>query len=89
MVDQLTGGKTLPEEIISEVASKSDGVPLFVEELIHMVLESDLVELVDDNYELTGPLPPLAIPSTLQDSLTARLDRLGDARDTAFRREGA
>ena len=72
MVNRLTGGKTLPEEIISQVASKSDEVPLFVEELIHMVVESDLVRVVDNHYELTGPLPPLAIPSTLQDSLTAR-----------------
>ena len=46
-----------------------------------MVVESDLVRVVDDHYELMGPLPPLAIPSTLQDSLTARLDRLGDARE--------
>ena len=63
------------------MANKSDGVPLFVEELIHMVVESDLVRVVDNHYELTGPLPPLAIPSTIQDSLTARLDRLGEARE--------
>ena len=83
MINRLTGGKTLPEEIITQVASKSDGVPLFVEELIHMVVESDLVRTVDDHYELTGPLAPLAIPSTLQDSLTARLDRLATVREVA------
>lgn len=81
MVDRLTGDKTLPEEIITQVASKSDRVPLFVEELINMVIESGLVKIVDNRYELNGPLEPLAIPSTLQDSLTARLDRLSNARE--------
>jgi class 3 adenylate cyclase/tetratricopeptide (TPR) repeat protein len=83
MVDRLTGGKAMPEVVLSQVASKSDGVPLFVEELTRMVVESGLVKEVDDHYALTGPLPPLAIPSTLQDSLTARLDRLGSAREVA------
>jgi predicted ATPase len=55
---------------------KTDGVPLFVEELTKMVLESELVREGADGYELAGALPTLAIPSTLQDSLTARLDRL-------------
>ena len=50
--------------------------PLFVEELTKMMLESGLLRLEDDHYQLTGSLPPLAIPATLQDSLTARLDRL-------------
>ena len=81
MVGQLTGGKELPEEVISQVAGKSDGVPIFVEELTRMVLESGLLRELDDRYELTGPLPSLAIPSTLQDALTARLDRLAAARE--------
>jgi predicted ATPase len=59
------------------------GVPLFVEELVKMILESGLVQDEDDHYVLTGPLPPLAIPSTLHDSLMARLDRLAAARDLA------
>jgi tetratricopeptide (TPR) repeat protein len=83
MVDRVTGGKPIPEEVLSQVASKSDGVPLFVEELTRMVVESGLLKEVDDHYVLTGPLPPLAIPSTLQDSLTARLDRLASAREVA------
>ena len=82
MVGRLTGGRNLPEEIISQVAAKSDGVPLFVEELTRMVVESDLVRLVDDQYALTGSLPELAIPSTLQDSLTARLDRLSSVKES-------
>src|SRR5205814_5471533 len=48
-----------------------------------MILESGLLEGRGDRYELAGPLPPLAIPSTLQDSLTARLDRLGSPREVA------
>ena len=83
MVGRLTGGKTLPEEVLSQVAAKSDGVPIFVEELTRMLLESDLLKEVGDHYELTGPLAPLAIPSTIQDSLTARLDRLSSAREVA------
>ena len=62
--------------------AKTDGVPLFVEELIKMVLESGLVHEAEDHYVLTGQLP-LAIPATLQDSLMARLDRLGTARQVA------
>ncbi len=61
----------------------TDGVPLFVEELTKTVLESDLLRDADDRYELTGPLPQLAIPSTLRDSLAARLDRLGRGREVA------
>ena len=83
MVERVTGGKPLPAEVIAQIGTKTDGVPLFVEELTKMVLESDLVHAVNDHYELTGPLPPLAIPSTLQDSLMARLDRLAPVRELA------
>ena len=83
MVDKVTGGKALPAEIVRQIASKTDGVPLFVEELTKMVVESSLVAEVNGHYELTGPLPPLAIPSTLQDSLMARLDRLATVREIA------
>jgi TOMM system kinase/cyclase fusion protein len=83
MVEKLTGGKPLPREVVQQIVAKTDGVPLFVEELTKMVLESDLLTAVDEHYELTGPLPPLAIPSTLQDSLMARLDRLAMTREIA------
>jgi class 3 adenylate cyclase/predicted ATPase/energy-coupling factor transporter ATP-binding protein EcfA2 len=83
MVRNVTGGKALPAEVIQQIVSKTDGVPLFVEELTKMVMESDLVREVDGHYELNGPLPPLAIPSTLQDSLMARLDRLATVREIA------
>ena len=83
MVERVTDGKALPEEVVEQIVTKTDGVPLFVEELTKMVVESDFVRPVNDHYELTGPLPPLAIPSTLQDSLMARLDRLTTAREVA------
>jgi class 3 adenylate cyclase/predicted ATPase len=81
MVAQVTGGKALPTEVLQQIIGKTDGVPLFVEELTKMVLESELVRETADHYELTGVLPPLAIPSTLQDSLMARLDRLSTVRE--------
>ena len=63
--------------------AKTDGVPLFVEELTKAVLESGLLADEGDRYELAGPLPPLAIPATLQDSLMARLDRLAPVKEVA------
>jgi class 3 adenylate cyclase/tetratricopeptide (TPR) repeat protein len=76
---ELTGrvahGKALPPEVVEQVVAKTDGVPLFVEELTKMVLESGLLQERPERYALTGPLPSLAIPTTLHDSLMARLDR--------------
>jgi predicted ATPase len=83
MVRQLTGGKPLPAEVLAQVVARTDGVPLFVEELVKMILESGLVRAEADRYVLTGALPTLAIPATLQDSLMARLDRLATARAVA------
>jgi predicted ATPase len=83
MVTRVTGGRQLPAEVMAQIVAKTDGVPLFVEELTKNVLESGL--LVDDGegYRLDGPLPPLAIPSTLHDSLMARLDRLVKVKEIA------
>jgi class 3 adenylate cyclase/predicted ATPase len=83
MVSRVSGGKALPAEIMEQIVAKTDGVPLFVEELTKMVLESGLVSPKDGEYVLTGPLPPLAIPTTLQDSLMARLDRLVRVKEVA------
>jgi predicted ATPase len=83
MIEQATGGRQLPPEVVQQIVAKTDGVPLFVEELTKMVLESGLLTETDGHYELSGPLPPLAIPSTLQDSLMARLDRLASVRELA------
>src|SRR6266498_2767502 len=79
----VAGDKALPAEVIQQVVRKTDGVPLFVEELTKMVLETDLLREHEDHYELTGPLPPLAIPTTLHDSLMARLDRLAPVKVVA------
>jgi class 3 adenylate cyclase/predicted ATPase len=83
MVERVTDGKALPPEVVEQIVAKTDGVPLFVEELTKMVVESGLLTAVHDHYELSGPLPPLAIPATLQDSLMARLDRLSTVREIA------
>jgi class 3 adenylate cyclase len=83
MVERVTGGRKLPAEVLAQIVAKTDGVPLFVEELTKNVLESGLLIEDGERYRLDGPLPPLAIPSTLQDSLMARLDRLGTAKEIA------
>ena len=83
MIAEVAGGKAMPEEIIDEIAAKTDGVPLFVEELTKAVLESDLLDDAGDQYVLSAPLPPLAIPASLQDSLMARLDHLAPVKEVA------
>jgi predicted ATPase len=83
IVQRVAGGKALPDEIMQQVVQKTDGVPLFVEELTKMVMESGLLWETEGHYELTGSLPPLAIPTTLQDSLVARLDRLAAVKEVA------
>jgi class 3 adenylate cyclase/predicted ATPase len=83
MVAEVTGGRELPAAVLEEIVSKTDGVPLFVEELTKAVIESGLLEDECGRYTLTGPLPPLAIPTTLHDSLLARLDRLAPAKEVA------
>jgi class 3 adenylate cyclase/predicted ATPase len=83
MVSHVAGSKALPPEVVQQIAERTDGVPLFVEELTKTVLESGLVRDLGDHYELTGPLAPLAIPTTLRDSLMARLDRLASAKAVA------
>jgi class 3 adenylate cyclase/predicted ATPase len=83
MVDRVVGEKSLPTEVITQILAKTDGVPLFVEQLTKTVLESGLLNDVGDRYELVGTLPPLAIPATLHDSLVARLDRLAPVKELA------
>jgi predicted ATPase/DNA-binding winged helix-turn-helix (wHTH) protein len=83
MIRHITRGKSLPAEILRQLVVKSDGVPLFAEEMTRMVLEAGLVTERDDQYELVGDLPPLAIPATLHGSLMARLDRLDIGKSVA------
>ena len=76
IAERATGGKSLPSEVLEHVLAHTDGVPLFIEELTKAIIESDSLEARGDRYELTGPLARLEIPSTLQGSLMARIDRL-------------
>jgi len=83
MTGEVAHRKAFPPEVAEQIVAKTDGVPLFVEELTKMVLESGLLQERAERYELTGPLPPLAIPTTLHDSLMARLDRLAAVKAMA------
>lgn len=83
LIERVTAGKTLPDEVMGEILARTDGVPLFVEELTKTVLETGLLQERDDHYVLNGPLPSMAIPTTLHASLMARLDRLAPVREVA------
>ena len=83
IVTDMTDGKTFPAAVLQQVITKTDGVPLFVEEITKAILESGHLKAVNDHYELTGALSTFAIPTTLQDSLMARLDRLVTAKGMA------
>ena len=83
LIAQRAGGKTLPAEVVQYIVAKTDGVPLYVEELTKMLLASPLLREEADQYVLTGPLRTVAIPDTLQDALMARLDQLKRAKEVA------
>jgi class 3 adenylate cyclase/tetratricopeptide (TPR) repeat protein len=83
IVEGVTGGKPLPDALLGEIVEKTDGVPLFVEELTKAVMEAGFLEDSGDRFTLRGPQPPLSVPSTLQDSLVARLDRLAEVKNVA------
>jgi predicted ATPase len=83
MITGVTGGKALPREIADQIADRTDGVPLFVEELTKAVVESGMLTDAGDRYIAAGPVPALAIPASLEASLLARLDRLSPVREVA------
>src|SRR5215475_7922074 len=83
MVKRITGGRPLPSEVMHHLVTRTDGVPLFVEELTRTVLESNILRETEGHYELSAPLTALSIPTTLHASLLARLDRLGTAKGMA------
>src|ERR1700730_358392 len=83
LVKQIAGGKALPADIIAQIVERTDGVPLFIEELTKSVLESDLLHEEEGHYVHGGPVPPFAIPTSLHASLMARLDRLASVRIVA------
>ena len=84
MVENVSGGKSLPSEVVQQIVSKTDGVPLFVEELTKTVLESvESKGSIESGGRLDRSALSLGIPTTLQDALMARLDRLGAAKEIA------
>jgi class 3 adenylate cyclase/tetratricopeptide (TPR) repeat protein len=83
LIERVVGPKTLPAEVMEEILNRTDGVPLFIEELTRTVLESKLLQERDGRYVLEHPLTSLSIPTTLQASLMARLDRLAPVREVA------
>jgi predicted ATPase len=80
MIAGVTGGKGLPPGIAEQIVNRTDGVPLFIEELTKSVVESGILTEAGDHYALAGPAAPLAIPTSLHASLLARLDRLSPTR---------
>jgi predicted ATPase len=83
MIAHLTGGKALPKEVADQIVDRTDGVPLFVEELTKAVVESGIVTDAGDRYAVSGPVTLRAIPTSLHASLLARLDRLAPTREVA------
>jgi hypothetical protein len=83
IVAGMTNGKTFPTAVLQQIVAKTDGVPLFIEELTKAILESGHLKETDGHYELVGALRALTIPATLQDSLMARLDHLISAKGIA------
>ncbi|MDB5410426.1 MAG: hypothetical protein JWL84_5338, partial [Rhodospirillales bacterium] len=83
IIEQVTEGRPIAAPVFEHIIAKTDGVPLFVEELTKTILESGLLRVADEGYVLDGPLPQLGLPATLQDSLMARLDRLGEVKEVA------
>lgn len=83
IVHRITGGRPLPPEVLSRILLRTDGIPLYIEEVVRNVIESGLVRDRDGELILARPIEAMTIPTTLQDSLMARLDRLADAREVA------
>ena len=81
VVSRLAGGKPLPADLMEQIIAKTDGVPLFVEELTKSILESDMLRDADDHYAYAGSATAAAIPATLRDSLMARLDRVTTVKE--------
>ncbi len=83
LINRVTAGKRLPDDLVEEIIVRTDGVPLFIEELTKTIIESGVLQEREGRYECDQALPAMAIPTTLQASLTARLDRLAPVREVA------
>ena len=82
MVARLVGDKALPADVMAEIVERTDGIPLFVEEMTKAVLEAESEGAVR-RMVAAVPSPALAVPASLHASLMARLDRLGPAKEVA------
>ena len=83
MVSTVAGGKALPAALLEQILTRTDGVPLFVEELAKSILESGELTEAGDHYEYAGSARAVTIPATLRDSLMARLDRFMPVKEIA------
>jgi class 3 adenylate cyclase/tetratricopeptide (TPR) repeat protein len=83
IISGVTRGKVLPSEVEAQILDRTDGVPLFIEESTKTIIESGLLLEETDRFVLRGPMPPLAVPPSLQASFVARLDRLSAVKDIA------
>ena len=83
IVKKVTEGKSLPDEVLDKIINRTDGVPLFVEELTRTLIESGVLQDSGDRFSLSGSLQELSIPESLQDSLMARLDNLSQPKQVA------
>jgi class 3 adenylate cyclase/tetratricopeptide (TPR) repeat protein len=83
IMERIAGGRRLPDALVDEIAARTDGVPLYVEEMTKAVLESGFLRETEGEYLLDAPLSRLAIPTSLHDSLMARLDRLQPVKEVA------
>lgn len=83
IITKAAKGKRLPREVVDHILKKTDGVPLFLEELTRMMTEGDMLRETENGYELSAPLEKLPVPATLLDSLAARIDRLKEAKPVA------
>jgi predicted ATPase len=83
LVESVAGSNVLPHEVVEQIILKTDGVPLFLEELTKAVLELHLLSEKDGQYPFSGPLVHIEIPATLTDLLMARLDRMGSFKEVA------
>jgi predicted ATPase len=83
MITSVAGGRSLPSVLVEFIIDKAGGIPLYVEEITKMVIESDQFSLEDGRFDLIDEIETLTIPMTLQDSLMARLDRGAEVKELA------
>src|SRR5262249_61814721 len=83
LAERAAGGKPLPAEVVDRIVFRADGVPLFIEELTRLVLQSELVADAGDRYVSLGRMSDTTIPTTLHGALMARLDRAASAKEVA------